>query len=40
MFDEFTMGITTGVVSFGGVGAAGRAEYAVVSSFKELDLSF
>jgi hypothetical protein len=30
MFDDFSMGITTGVVSFGGVGALGRAEYAVV----------
>ena len=31
MFDNFSIGITTGVVSFGGVGAIGRAEYAVVS---------
>ena len=30
MFENFSMGITTGVVSFGGVGAVGRAEYAVV----------
>jgi hypothetical protein len=30
MFEEFSIGITTGVVSFGGVGATGRAEYAVV----------
>jgi hypothetical protein len=30
MFEEFSVGITTGVVSFGGVGANGRAEYAVV----------
>ncbi|KAJ3330454.1 hypothetical protein HDU91_003571, partial [Kappamyces sp. JEL0680] len=30
MFEEFSMGITTGVVSFGGVGATGRAEYAVM----------
>lgn len=30
MFDDFSMGITTGVVSFGGVGAVGRAEYAVM----------
>jgi class 3 adenylate cyclase len=30
LFEEFAIGITTGVVSFGGVGAEGRAEYAVV----------
>ncbi|KAJ3271160.1 hypothetical protein HDV01_007018 [Terramyces sp. JEL0728] len=30
MFEDFSMGITTGVVSFGGVGANGRAEYAVM----------
>ena len=30
MFDDYSMGIATGVVSFGGVGAVGRAEYAVV----------
>jgi hypothetical protein len=30
LFEEFSIGITTGVVSFGGVGAQGRAEYAVV----------
>jgi hypothetical protein len=30
MFEEFAMGVTTGVVSYGGVGANGRAEYAVV----------
>ena len=30
IFEDFSMGITTGVVSFGGVGAYGRAEYAVV----------
>lgn len=34
MFEEFSMGITTGVVSFGGVGAAGRAEYAVVTMIR------
>ena len=33
IFDEFSIGITTGVVSFGGVGAQGRAEYAVVTCF-------
>jgi class 3 adenylate cyclase len=32
MFEEFSIGITTGVVSFGGVGVKGRAEYAVVRS--------
>jgi hypothetical protein len=31
MFEEFAMGVTTGVVSYGGVGTNGRAEYAVVS---------
>jgi hypothetical protein len=30
IFETFSMGVTTGVVSFGGVGAPGRAEYAVV----------
>lgn len=35
-FEEFSMGITTGVVSFGGVGITGRAEYAVVIFF-DLD---
>jgi hypothetical protein len=38
MFDEFSMGITTGVVSFGGVGSVGRAEYAVVNLHDELIL--
>lgn len=32
-FEEFSIGITTGVVSYGGVGTEGRAEYAVVISF-------
>ncbi|XJO72964.1 hypothetical protein BDV3_004019 [Batrachochytrium dendrobatidis] len=30
IFDDFSMGITTGVVSYGGVGSGGRAEYAVM----------
>nr|KAJ3420720.1 hypothetical protein HK105_005344 [Polyrhizophydium stewartii] len=30
IFDDFSIGITTGVVSYGGVGATGRAEYAVM----------
>lgn len=33
IFDKFAMGITTGVVSYGGVGSNGRAEYAVVRDF-------
>lgn len=32
-FDDFSIGITTGVVSIGGVGNAIRTEYAVVSDF-------
>ncbi|KAJ1332196.1 hypothetical protein BSLG_009012 [Batrachochytrium salamandrivorans] len=30
IFDDFSIGITTGVVSYGGVGSSGRAEYAVM----------
>ena len=30
-FNEFSIGVTTGVVAFGGVGLSGRTEYAVVS---------
>ena len=30
LFDEFSLGITTGIVAFGGVGYNGRTEYAVV----------
>ncbi|KAI8916196.1 nucleotide cyclase [Gorgonomyces haynaldii] len=30
VFEDFSIGITTGVVSYGGVGAPGRAEYAVM----------
>jgi hypothetical protein len=30
-FEQFSIGITTGVVAFGGVGFFGRTEYAVVS---------
>jgi class 3 adenylate cyclase len=37
MFEDFSIGITTGVVSFGGVGATGRAEYAVVGLIFILD---
>ena len=37
MFEKFSIGVTTGVVSFGGVGATGRAEYAVVLLALMLD---
>lgn len=30
IFETFSIGVTTGVVSYGGVGTIGRAEYAVV----------
>lgn len=30
LFEEFSIGVTTGIVAFGGVGVVGRTEYAVV----------
>ena len=36
-FDDFSIGITTGVVSIGGVGNENRIEYAVVSNFQEFN---
>jgi hypothetical protein len=32
-FEEFSIGVTTGIVAFGGVGCDGRTEYAVVRLF-------
>lgn len=33
IFEKFSIGVTTGVVSYGGVGSNGRAEYAVVVEY-------